>query len=777
MTTKDDLKAREANAKTAADLAAVARDAAALDADYAKAVLERAEMQCRMPADYLATAEASMAVGLDDYARDLYAQAEDLCFDTMEKAALGASLARTGLDPDKGRTLLEEAAGEAKQLNEFLTLSGFAKEALGDEALAVTLLAKVEERAKTLADYLNLAKTLAAEGNPDAARDFYKKAERHLDGMEDRVAYARGFIESFDDAAAARKVLEDAETDCQFPKDFAALAAGFRSVLNDGDKVAELMEQAAEFAMSGEENRDLAIAYWELMGDRDKSVDAFGKVLSDLNDKAQLLELGGFIASKVGAADLAKRFYAKAEQKMTSAGERLKLAEAVIKDTGDKAYAAEVYGRAAESLTQPNDLMAVAADVADRLGDTAQSAVIYRKAMAGMADLGQHLKLLEAVDAKLGDKAFAREILNKAGELASGTPAYLDLAKRAVAVLADQALARALLQTAEEQVTSVGEMKNVVAAVKAHFAEDAGWIAVVEEKRAKREANQAKYAVFQEREKSADSAVKTLKLADAVMAELDDRFYAQKLLIDAQSKLDEEGWDFSKARKLVEGVGRHLGDTEWATRLLKDAAARVQGFASLSLVADAAAELIPDREQANALVRDLLTGWEQRLAELPDKTPYDFSKLALVKGRLLGDTAAAAATLSQAVEEAERQGAGHFVYAELARAARELGLADQTAVLIDKAGSCCDSARTARQLANRLLEAGFGRDEVRALYAGLKSRINGTAERLDWADGIIDLFGDRTWAGQELAEIEASVQGEEARVVQGRRRRRVEHAL
>jgi hypothetical protein len=70
-------------------------------------------MQCEMPADYLATAEASMAVGLADYARDFYAQAEDLCFDAMEKAALGASLARTGLDPAKGRTLLEEAAGEA----------------------------------------------------------------------------------------------------------------------------------------------------------------------------------------------------------------------------------------------------------------------------------------------------------------------------------------------------------------------------------------------------------------------------------------------------------------------------------------------------------------------------------------------------------------------------------------------------------------------------------------------------------------------------------------
>jgi hypothetical protein len=56
------------------------------------------------------------------------------------------------------------------------------------------------------------------------------------------------------------------------------------------------------------------------MADRDKPVAAFANALSNLNDKARLLDPGGFIASKVGAADLAKRFFAKAEQKMPSAG-------------------------------------------------------------------------------------------------------------------------------------------------------------------------------------------------------------------------------------------------------------------------------------------------------------------------------------------------------------------------------------------------------------------------------------------------------------------------
>ncbi len=778
MATKEELESRAATSKSATDLAAVARDAAAIDLAYATQLIERAEMQCQMPGDYLATAEAASVLGLTDRALDLYQQAEDLCFDAMEKAALGASLARTGLDPEKGRALIEEAAGEAKQLGEFLTLAGLAKEALGDASLAATLLGKVEERAKTLGDYLNLAKTLVSAGSRESARDLYRKAERHLDGMDDRVAYARGFMEIFDDPAGARQILDNAETDCQFPKDFAALAAGFKSILDDSDKVAEqLMEQAAEFAMSGEENRDLGLAYWELMADRDKSVEAFGKALSDLNDKGQLLDLGGFIAAKVGAADLAKRFYAKAEQKMSSAGERLKLAEAVISDTGDKAYAAEVYARAADSLTQPNDLMAVAADVAARLGDTARATAIYRKEMTAMADLGQHLKLLEAVNAKLGDQDFAREIMDKASELASGTPAFLDLAKRSSEVLADADLARRLLQTAEEQVTSVGEMKSVVTTVKSLFADDANWVQIVEEKLVRREANQAKYAVFQEREKAADSAVKTLKLADAVMAELEDRFYARKLLLDAQTKLDEEGWDFAKVRKLVAGVGRHLGDTDWATRLLKDAAVRSQGFANLSLIAEAAAELVPDPAQAKTLVSELLAGWEQRLVAQPSRSPYDFSKLAAVKGRLLQDSEAAAALLAQAVAEAEQQGSGPLVYAELARVARDLGLVDQVKALTDQALACCDSAGAARQLANRLLETGFGPEQVRGLYAAVKPRLTETAERLAWADSIVDLFRDRAWAARELGELAATAQGELARAVQTSQRRRAAHVI
>lgn len=769
MATKEDLEARAAKCSSAAGFADLAKEAAGLDADYAKALLEKAEMQCRMPSDYIAAAEGAMAVGLPDYAEDLYGQAEDACFEAMEFAALGASLARTGADKDKGRALLEKAAGEAAKLNEFVTISGYAKEALGDEDLAERLLAKVEEKAKNLSDYVNLAKTLKAEGAGAAARSFYAKAARHCDDTDATVAYAKGMIDIFGERDAARKILEDAESDCQFPKDFSALAAGFKALLDDGDKVSELMEQAAEFAMSGEENLDLAKGYWGLLGDRDKAVAAFGKALPEVNDKAQLLELAGYAASQVGAPELAKRFYAKAELKMASAAERIKLAEAVIKDTGDQGYALEVYGRAADSLTQPNDLMSVAANLVDQLGDKARAAAIYRKGFAAMRDLGQYTRLLEAVDAKLGDKDFAREVLASAGKLASGTPEHLDLAKRTLAVLADKDLARSFMAKADEQVTSVGEMKNVLAAVQQYFADDAAWVAVAQEKLARREANQAKYALFQEREKAATSSIRLLQLSDAVMAELEDKFYARKLLVDAQKKMEQEGWDFPKTRKLVAGVSAHLGDSEWAIRLLKDAAGRVQGFADLTAVAESAAELLPDKEAAKGLVKDMLAGWEQQIDAATTKTAYDFSKLAGVTGRLLGDREAAAAVL----DKAAAQGGNHYAFAELARVARDLGDEDKMQAMLDRAAGCCGGAAEAAQLANRLLASGFSRDQVRAIYRGLKQQLATPGDKLSWVDGIIDLFGDRAWAKQEYTALEQGAQGKELAAVQYRRRQRI----
>ena len=76
MATKADLESREAECNSVTDFINLAAEAMAdpADADYAKELLQKAEIQCQMPLDYVATADAAAAMGDKDYARELYEQ-------------------------------------------------------------------------------------------------------------------------------------------------------------------------------------------------------------------------------------------------------------------------------------------------------------------------------------------------------------------------------------------------------------------------------------------------------------------------------------------------------------------------------------------------------------------------------------------------------------------------------------------------------------------------------------------------------------------------------
>ena len=104
------------------------------------------------------------------------------------------------------------------------------------------------------------------------------------------------------------------------------------------------------------------------------------------------------------------------------------------------------------------------------------------------------MKLAAVVTERINDSDYARELFLKAEAKEIGTPELLELANRVVATLGDQELARGVLRAAEDRVTNLDEMRKVAEAVKRHFADEAPWVAEVDEKLAKREANQAKYA-------------------------------------------------------------------------------------------------------------------------------------------------------------------------------------------------------------------------------------------------------------------------------------------
>ncbi len=198
----------------------------------------------------------------------------------------------------------------------------------------------------------------------------------------------------------------------------------------------------------------------------------------------------------------------------------------------------------------------------------------------------------------------------------------------------------------------------------------------------------------------------------------------------------------------------------------------MQGFTNVATVAESAAELLPDKETANAFVTEVLADWEQKLDAGAAQSAYDYSKLASVKGRLLGDKDAAAAALDKAAEK----GGNHFTFAEMARIAQELGLEDKAAGLLDQAKTACNSAGQAQQLVARLLDSGFDKDRVKQVYTGLKDSMTTGADQIRWADAVADLFGDREMAKEAFGQIESGLSGDELETAKTLRARRVGHA-
>lgn len=91
------------------------------DLDCARHLLTQAEMQCQLPADFVATVRA-FVVGLGDraYARELLKRAEQFCCEGGECAQVGHPCATLLDDRDRGRELLQQAVDETAEAGALL---------------------------------------------------------------------------------------------------------------------------------------------------------------------------------------------------------------------------------------------------------------------------------------------------------------------------------------------------------------------------------------------------------------------------------------------------------------------------------------------------------------------------------------------------------------------------------------------------------------------------------------------------------------------------------
>jgi hypothetical protein len=585
-----------------------------------------------------------------------------------------------------------------------------------------------------------------------AIRDSLKDKLAQCNDVEDYLAVAREAMAAPADADFAREILEEKEGECQFTKDFVAVAIAYKELLGEDAKADELLQQGTDFAMTGEEQMYVAEGQLKIKGDKAAAGKAYEAALKDISSTDELYTLASTIAKVIGNTDLVKKVYDKLLAKTQRAAEFSRLAKAAMNDLADKAYAASLFDKAAEKAGSSADLIALAAEVNASLGDADRAKSLYGKALA---DANDFKSLVSVLDAAGEDAAFASQVLGKAGEAAKETAEFLQLAQ-AYARVKDAAGVGRMLDAAENAVEGLEDMRKVVEASANLAASDTARAERVKAKLAKREANAARYAEFQNLEAGLQTVKQHIELAGRVKAELEDPFYAAKLLKSAEDKLGEEGgYQFGRVKPILLAVDSLLGDKAWVGRLLDDAAAKTTDFVWFRELVNTAARELSDKALGVASAKKYLEAWAAKLGDAAGV--YDYTKLAELAGAA-GDAGWAAKLLAQAQAKAQ----DHFAHAHIARIYRQLGQEAEAKGALTKAALACTDSGQCLQLVDRLKNYEFAEADVREAYEACGGVLKRPDDRLRWAEGVADMFGDRDWAAKAYDQIAGDFKSSDA---------------
>lgn len=576
-----------------------------------------------------------------------------------------------------------------------------------------------------------------------SAEDLYTLAREAFDAPAD-PAYAKELLSrpEFTGDAGAKAFLDDTAGGAMFTNDFIALAMAYKA-LGDGGQAEAMMGQGQDFAMSGEEKVAVGVGLLLVTGDAAGAVKALTGALKEISSTDELYGLAKMVAGEVkeAASGLLQEVYDKIKSKAGRAGDFARLAKSIAQDLGDKAKAAAVINEGAAKYGSPSDLISLSGVLSEI--DASAAGALYAKALESAKDF---IAVKQVLAAAKDNAEFTKAVLAKGGEIATATPEFLELAAVSAAI-GDAAGAVALLDRAEEAVGNLDEMRKVVEAAEQYAAGDAARVARLKERLAKREANQAKYVEIQNEEAKVTTVKQFIALADRVLAELEDKAYAGKLLAGAETMLRETGFHFSRFKTLILAVDR-LGDKAWLGKLLDESVASAADFVWFREVVLTAARELKDAEFGKAKAKDYLTA---RAAQSSDN-PYDYTKLAETVRDALNDAAWAAQLLGDAASRAK----DHYALAYIGKLYRDLGDAANAKAQFEKAVAACASGETCVQLASRLKTDGMANAEIAGLMEACGAKLASANDKLRWAEGVADLLLDADWAAKAYAGIAGS---------------------
>lgn len=593
-----------------------------------------------------------------------------------------------------------------------------------------------------MANRSTLEPKVAAAGS---AADLFALARECFDEPAD-MAYAKDILSAaaFTGAADAKSALDKVAGDAMFTKDFVALAIGYKA-LGDEAKAKEMLGQGADFAMEGSEKVAVGMGQWLALGDGDAAGKALAGALKEVSATEELYGLAVVVA-ELNNADLFAQISDKIKAKAGRAADFARLAK-LLASGGDKAKAVEVINEGAGKYGSPADLIVLSGAMGEI--DPAAAGALYDKALESAKDF---TALMQVLDAAAGNAEFTKAVLAKAGDTATATGELLQLAD-AYAGISDAAGVTEMLDKAEDAVANLDEMRKVVEAVNKHAAADAERVARVADKLARREANQAKYVEFQNEEPKCTTVKQIIALADRILAELDDKAYAGKMLGVAEAQLREDGFHFGRFKPLILAVDR-LGDKAWLEKLLDESVATsADDFVWFREIVLTCARELQDAAFGKARAKTYMDG-----RSLGDNV-YDYTKMAELANEALGDADLAARLLTDAAGRAQ----DHFALAHVGKLYRDIGDADTAASMFGKAVQACASGDACVQLASRLKAYELSAADISPLMDDCGARLTSASDKLRWAEGVADLLQDGAWAEKAFSGIAASFTSETER--------------
>lgn len=572
----------------------------------------------------------------------------------------------------------------------------------------------------------------------------YALAREAFDAPAD-ISYANEILSrpEFTGDADAKACLDDIAGNAMFTSDFICAAFGYKA-LGFGGEADDAMGQGADFAMSGEEKVAVGFGQMLVSGDAAAASKTLAGALKEISTTEELYGLAKVVACDIKDVALAGQIYDKIKGKCGRAADFGRLAKTIAADLGDKAQAAAIINEGAAKFSAPADLIALSGAMGEI--DPSATGALYEKALASAKDF---TALMQVLAAAKDNPEFAKTVLTKAGAVASASSDLIQLAD-VYAELGDTAGVTDMVTKAEDSIANLDEMRKVVDAVNKHLSSDAARVARVGEKLAKREANQAKYVEIQNEEEKCKTAKQFIALADRIVAELDDKAYAAKLLGAAEEVMRADGFHFSRFKPLILAVDR-LGDKEWLGKLLDESVASASDFVWFREIVLTAAREFQDAEFGKAKAKAYI---DARVAQSGDN-PYDWTKLAQIAQEALGDAAMASNLLAEAAKRAK----DHFALAQIGKLFADLGDDSTAKAMYAKAVEVCASGEECVQLATRL-NGTIAKSEIGDLMTGCGPKLSSANDKLRWAEGVSDLLLDEAWTDQAYAAIAGSFSDE-----------------